>query len=111
MSPRDFEDVTMEDRQGLLLLLQQGVIGWTASATNSYLQYQSIHQVGEVIRSIVGKNYKTKPPVKFEELYPTVDTLMKFGIEKKDLSVGTQMVIAWSKHMPDNIKKKLGVKK
>ena len=110
MAPRDIAQVPYADHQALSLLLQQGVIGWTAQTTQSYLQYQSTHQLGEIIRSIVGKNYKTKPPVPFAELFPATDELMRFGIVKNELPVGTQMVAALSKHMPDHIKEKLGVR-
>ena len=111
MSPSDIDDISYSDYQGLLLLMQHGVIGWSAPATQSYLQYQSTHQIGEIIKSIVGKNYKTKPPVPFADLFPGTDEMLRFGVVKSELPVGTQMVVALSKHMPDHIKKKLGVKK
>ena len=110
MAPRDIEELSYADFQGLLVLLQGGAIGWTAHAAQSYLQYQSLHSIGEIIRSIVGKNYRTKDPIPFDELYPTVDTLARFGVEKTDRPVGTQAVAAFLGHMPDHIKEKLGVR-
>ena len=109
MPYKDIKDIPHADFKAIFLLLQNGVIGWTSEAVNTYTTYSHHHMMLQALNKQLNPKFKPKEAMPFPQLFPAVETLMKMGVEEKKLTVQEQFARTFLSRMPDKHKKKFGV--
>lgn len=70
----------LSDLQNLYAALQLGLWGYTKDYTLAHNQYLSLYNLSELQAiMIAGKKHKSKPPLRFHEMFPPIDDAASLG--------------------------------
>lgn len=96
MSPKDLDDILYEDALNAWELYQKGMAGPTTTYINGYNTYAMLNKISEILIATNSKNYKTKPPEKFDKVFEEQYRILTLndGISRNKLSTGTQAALA-----------------
>lgn len=106
----------MSDQKNLFAALQQGLWGPIGQYSIAYQQYAMLHSINDTqVAVVAGKKHKRMEPMKFFEIYPTVDDAASLGTasEKRrtkteaELSVKAALALGDTSGMSDWMKELL----